>query len=65
MMSATFRTSSWIPVLLAAFPWSQGIGFARAAAPALPDRANAALGTTGDRQDELKVAQVRRISHPG
>jgi hypothetical protein len=65
VMSATFRTSSWIPVLLAALPWSHGIGFARAADPARPDRANVALGTTGDRQDELKVAKVRRISHPG
>ena len=33
--------------------------------PARPDRANVALGTTGDHRDELKVAKVRRISHPG
>jgi hypothetical protein len=64
-MSATFRTSPWIPVLLAALPWSQGRGIARAADPARPDRANVALGTTGDHRDELKVAKVRRISHPG
>lgn len=63
-MSATSRIS-WIPILLAAVPWSQGVGIARAAAPARPDRADVALGTTGDHRDELKVAKVRRISHPG
>lgn len=64
-MSATFRTDPWILVLLAALPWSQGSGIARAAAPARPDRANAVLGATGDHRDELKVVKVRRISHPG
>jgi len=37
----------------------------RAAAPTRPDRASTTLGTTGGHLDELKVAHVRRISHPG
>ena len=64
-MRTTFRTASWIPFLLAALSWSQCSGFARAADPEQPDRAHIALGTTGGHPDELKVARVRRISHPG
>ena len=33
--------------------------------PSAAGSRNAALGTTGDHRDELKVAKVRRISHPG